>query len=281
MEFMQIIDGKKLALKHEKALKEEIEKLDRKPRLAVILIGDNPSSVLYVNLKEKKAKELGIEFEKYLIPVRAEFSDVVLLVQSLNGPDGPDGVMIQLPIPEEFLHEHQPEELLQLINSEKDIDGLNYARKTSPDEAKFLPAAVGAVVSILEDEGIEVEGRKAVVVGASDLVGKPAVKVLIQMGAEVEICDSKTQELRERTKTADILVSATGVPGLITGDMVKEGAVVIDVGAEKVDGKMVGDVDFETVAPKASKITPVPGGVGPMTVITLMENVMQVVTRGG
>lgn len=271
MDNSKIIDGRKLALQHEEALKERIALLFPKPRFAVILIGEDPSSVLYVGLKEKKSQELGVEFEKYIVPVRTKFEDVALLVKSLNGPEGPNGVMIQLPMPKEFLLDHQPEELLQLISPEKDVDGLT-------GKGPFPPAAVGAVLSILKDENIEVKGKKVVVVGASDLVGKPAAYELEKLGAEVKICDSKTQDLAEKTQTADILVSATGAPGLITGEMVKEGVVVIDVGAEKVDGKLKGDVDFALVSPKASKITPVPGGVGPMTVVTLLENVVKVVT---
>lgn len=269
----KIIDGKKLAEKHEEALKKQIETLFERPRLAAILIGEDPSSVLYVNLKEKKAQELGIEFEKYLIPVRTKFNDVAQLVMSLNGPEGPHGVMIQLPVPKDFLQEHSSEELLQLIDPEKDVDGLT-------GKGPFLPAAVGAIVSMIKDEGIEVRGKKAVVVGASDLVGKPAAEELRKLGGIVEICDRQTENLAEKTKTAEILVTATGVPRLITGEMVKTGVVVIDVGAEKVDGRVVGDVDFESVYPKASKITPVPGGVGPLTVVSLLENVVKLTGDG-
>jgi methylenetetrahydrofolate dehydrogenase (NADP+)/methenyltetrahydrofolate cyclohydrolase len=183
--------------------------------------------------------------------------------------------MVQLPLPKEFLQGRDEKELLKFIDSQKDVDGLNYAHKPST----FVPAAVKAVISVLEDENISVENKKVVVVGASDLVGKPVSEELKKMGAEVTVIDSKTEDVKEKTLEADILISATGVPGLITGEMVKVGVIVIDVGAEKVDGKVVGDVDFESVEPKASRITPVPGGVGPMTVISLMENVVEAIRK--
>ena len=265
MKNSKIIDGRKWAKVHEEKLGEKIKKLKRVPRGENILIGNDPSSVLYTKIKENKAGELGIDFKTTRLPADdSSFESVVrYIIHQLNRPNGPDGIMIQLPIPEEFLQGRSEKELLKAIDPQKDIDGLT-------GKGPFPPAAVGAILSLLKDEGIEITGKKAVVVGASDLVGKPAALELEKLGAEVEICDSKTEDLKTKTLAADILVSATGVPGLIQGDMIKEGVVVIDVGAEKVKGKIVGDVEFESVYPKASKITPVPGGVGPMTVVTLM-----------
>ncbi|MDO8498171.1 MAG: bifunctional 5,10-methylenetetrahydrofolate dehydrogenase/5,10-methenyltetrahydrofolate cyclohydrolase [bacterium] len=262
----KIIDGRKWAKIHEENLRREIEKLNMTPQAVNILVGDEPSSVLYTRIKENKAQSLGLDFKTLRFSKGTSFSEVLKTINRLNTEV--DGLMIQLPLPQEFLGEHQSEELTGIIDPKKDIDGLT-------GKGSFPPAAVGAILSLLRDEGIEVAGKKAVVVGASDLVGKPAAFELEKLGAMVEICDSKTENLKDVTLSADILVSATGVPGLITGQMVKDEVVVIDIGAEKVDGKIVGDVEFQSVYPKASKITPVPGGVGPMTVVTLMENMIK------
>lgn len=278
----KIIDGKNLAATREAEIKRKVANSGITPNGVNILIGDDPSSVLYTQIKEKKAKELGINFQTLRFThapgrcdreVLPEWNEVVNKIKELNEDKNIHGLMIQLPLPKEFLGNHQTEELLRLIDPQKDIDGLNYARKVGP----YVPAAVKAVLSILEDENIEVVGKQVVVVGASDLVGKPAALELEKRGAKVKICDKGTVDLKQCTLQADVLISATGVPGLITGDMVKNGMVVIDIGAEKVDGKLLGDVDFASVYPLASKITPVPGGVGPMTVIALMENMVQAV----
>lgn len=266
----KIIDGKKWAKIHEEKLKREIENLNRVPHGVNILIGDDPSSVLYTKIKENKAQKLGLEFKTLRFSKDTSFSEVLKTVNRLNTEV--DGLMIQLPLPEEFLGEHSSEGLTGAIDPSKDIDGLT-------GKGPFPPAAVGAILSLLKDEGIGVMGRKVVVVGASDLVGKPAASELEKLGANVEICDKYTENLVGETLTADILVTATGVPGLIKGEMVKEGVVVIDVGAEKVEGKLLGDVEFSSVYPKALKITPVPGGVGPMTVITLMENLVALISE--
>lgn len=267
----KIIDGKKWAKLHEEKLKVIVGELKKVPHGVNMLIGDDPTSVLYTQIKENKAQELGINFEtkKFVIPL-GKWETVVEEIKRLNNDPEIEGIMVQLPLPEEFLNGHGTGELLQVIDPQKDIDGLT-------GKGSFPPAAVESVLLLLKDEQIEVQNKKVVVVGASDLVGKPAAKELEKLGAIVEICNSKTENLASKTLSADILVTATGVPGLITGEMVKDGAVVLDVGAEKVDGKLLGDVDFDSVYLKASKITPVPGGVGPMTVITLMQNVVKLV----
>lgn len=278
----KIIDGRKLALKRQEKLIQEVKKLKKTPKIVSILVGDDAPSVLYTNIKQKKAEELGINFQPLyfsLPPLRCPhelFKEVVNKIQELNNDSSVHGIMVQLPLPEEFLQGRSEKKLLNLIIPEKDVDGLNYAHRAHQTRS-YMPAAVKAVISILKDENIFVEGRKVVVVGSSDLVGKPVAEEMEKLGAKVIICDKQTADLCHETLKVDILISATGVPGLIKGDMVKKGVVVIDVGAEKVDGKVVGDVDFESVYPKASKITPVPGGVGPMTVISLMENVVEAV----
>lgn len=267
----EIIDGKKWAKVHEEKLKEKIKTLKKVPHGVNILVGDDPSSVLYTQIKEKKAQDLGLNFQtKRFVLTPSRWEAVGEEIKRLNENSEIDGIMVQLPLPEEFLQGRSPKELLMLIDPAKDIDGLT-------GKGPFPPAAVGAVLSLLKDEGIKVYGKKVVVLGASDLVGKPIAQELLKLGAEVEICDKDTPDIKGKTLQADFLVSATGVPHLVKGDWVKDGVVVIDVGAEKVDGKLLGDVDFESVYPRASRITPVPGGVGPMTVITLMENVVQLV----
>lgn len=274
----KIIDGRKLALLRQQKLVEEIKKLSKTPKVVSILVGSDPPSVLYTKIKQMKAEEIGIDFQPIYFIIPPQGWDIVCAkIKELNNDESVDGIMVQLPLPEEFLKGRDEKELLNLIVPEKDVDGLNYAQKVTP----FVPAAVKAVISILEDEQIDVRGKKIVVVGASDLVGKPVMEELIKMGGKVTLCDSKTMRLQGETLEAQILISATGVPGLITGEMVKDGVIVIDVGASSkgrlASGRetIVGDVDFDSVYPKASRITPVPGGVGPMTVISLMENVVK------
>lgn len=270
----KIIDGRKLALKHEEVLKAEITKLKIKPKLVSIIVGDDPPSLLYTKIKQKKAEELGIIFEPLYFSFpplggsHKSFEEVINKIKELNNNPGVHGIMVQLPLPIEFLQGRNEKELLQLINPEKDVDGLTSG-------GIFLSATAKAVISIFKDENIPVAGKKVVVVGSSDLVGKPVAHEMEKLGAKVIICDRQTADLCHETLKADILISATGCPGLIKGEMVSDGVVVIDVGAEKVDGKIVGDVDFKSVYLKASRITPVPGGVGPITVISLMENTLK------
>ncbi|MBI3485569.1 bifunctional 5,10-methylenetetrahydrofolate dehydrogenase/5,10-methenyltetrahydrofolate cyclohydrolase [Candidatus Daviesbacteria bacterium] len=266
----KIIDGRKLAQLHQEKVKQKLAKLNIKPKVVSILIGDDPPSVLYTNMKQKKALEVGIDFQPTRIPATEDYEKVVDLIKQLNDDPKINGIMIQLPIPGELLQGYDKYELLNLINKKKDVDGLT---SNSP----FLPAVVRAIMEILQDAEVKLEGVNAVVLGASRLVGQPVAKELEKKGAKVIICDKSTPNQTEITKQADVIVSATGVAGLLKGEMVKSGVVVVDVGAEKVNGKLVGDVDFESVLPKASKITPVPGGVGPMTVICLMENVVDAV----
>lgn len=285
----KIIDGKKLAALYEAELKEEVKNLNLALCGVNILIGDDPSSVLYTQIKEKKAQELGISFKTLRFSLGAAsispggwMEEVVRKIEEMNEDPKIQGIMIQLPVPEKFLEGHTLDELLEKIAPEKDIDGLNYTRKPST----FIPAAVKAILMILEDEKIKVKGKKVVVVGKSDLVGKPAAKELEKLGGKVVVCDSKTDNLCQETKKADLIVSATGVPHLLKGEMVKEGVVVIDVGTSSIgrssSGREIiaGDVDFLSVYSKVSKITPVPGGVGPVTVMALFKNMVQCIKGG-
>ena len=263
--YNNIIDGRKLAKEHQEKVKKKLAKLKITPKVVSILIGDDPPSVLYTGMKQKKALEVGIDFQPIRIPATENYEKVLDLINQLNDDPKVNGIMIQLPIPEEFLRGHKKEEILNLIDGKKDVDGLT-------DKDIFLPAVVRAVMEILQDEKVKLDGVNAVVLGASKLVGQPVARELEKKGAIVTVCDKSTPNQNEITKKADIIVSATGVAHLVRGDMVKDGVVIVDVGAEKINDKIVGDVEFATVAPKASKITPVPGGVGPMTVICLMEN---------
>ncbi|MCL5409495.1 MAG: bifunctional 5,10-methylenetetrahydrofolate dehydrogenase/5,10-methenyltetrahydrofolate cyclohydrolase [Patescibacteria group bacterium] len=269
MEDAKLIDGKKWARKLEEELKIELIKLSRKPKIVSILVGDDPASVLYSQIKQKKAKEVGVLFEWISFPEDADLVEVAMEIENLNQDNGVDGIMVQLPLPQRFLEGHDESEIIGSIDPEKDVDGLT-------GNSDFLPAAVVAVLKLLQDEDIKLTNKKIVILGKSNLVGKPLAQQLISQGLDVEVCDSKTQDLDKQTKAADVLISATGVAELVKGEMVKEGAVVIDVGSEKINGKVVGDVQFASVYPQASKITPVPGGVGPMTVMCLMENVIKV-----
>lgn len=261
-----IIDGRKLSQSHQLLVQEKLSKLSVKPSVKSILIGDGSPSVLYTSMKQRKAEEVGIDFEPIRIPITEYYEKVVELIQKLNNNPSIHGIMIQLPIPDEFLRGHDKYELLKLIDPKKDVDGLT-------ENSPFLPAVVRAVMEILDDEQVKLEGINTVVLGASRLVGQPVARELQKKGAVVIVCDRSTPNQGEIIKKADLIVSATGVVGLVKGDMVKKGVVVVDVGSEKVGNKVLGDVEFESVSPKASKITPVPGGVGPMTVICLMENV--------
>jgi|SRR3989344_346567 len=277
----KIISGKEIAQKREEKLTEIVADLKIKPKVVSILIGDDAPSVMYTNMKQKKAQEIGITFEAIRLPEETDFYQAMQLIIGINQDSSVHGIMVQLPLPKKFLGTHKTKELLELINPQKDVDGLTHS-------SDFKTAAVEAVFAIIDEEKINLEGKYAVMVGASELIGKPIADGLNKRGAMVKLCDSKVEDLSEFTKRADLIVSATGVPGIIKGDMVKTGVVIIDVGVmvieeddrDKVtegqsETKVVGDVDFVTVYPKASKITPVPGGVGPITVVSLMENVVK------
>ncbi|EKD90790.1 MAG: bifunctional 5,10-methylene-tetrahydrofolate dehydrogenase/5,10-methylene-tetrahydrofolate cyclohydrolase [uncultured bacterium] len=268
----KILDGRKLAKSREAKLKKKLSSLKFTPKVVSILIGSDPPSVLYTSMKQKKALEVGIEFEPIEFSVDTPVSEIVKKIYELNKDPKIAGIMIQLPMPKEFLIGLDPKEIIELIDPKKDIDGLTSKRLVPPAAAK-------ASMQILLDEGVEVKGKNAVVLGASELVGKPMGRLLEEYGAKVIVCNSKTEDLVEKTRKADIIVSAVGKPGILTGDMVSKGVVVVDIGAEKVGDKVVGDADFESVSKKASRITPVPGGVGPMTIIALMENVLELVEK--
>lgn len=266
-----IMDGKALAQKIKAQVKAEID-LNHPPRLAVVMVGDNPASQVYVRNKTKDCVECGIQCDTYKLPETTIEKIVLDLIDKLNWDDEYNGILVQLPLPEHI----DERKILRQINPAKDVDGfhpLNVGlNRTSPGRG-VAPCTPAGIMALLREYNIDPAGKHAVVVGRSNIVGKPMADLLLQADATVTICHSKTKNLKEMCLQADILVCAVGKAGFITADMVKDGAVVIDVGMNRnEEGKLCGDVAFEAVSEKASFITPVPGGVGPMTRAMLMEN---------
>ena len=268
---MKIIDGKALSAKLRAEIKEKIDVMQRKPGLAVILVGEDPASQIYVRNKIKACEELGIRSFHYVLPVDSTQEQVESLLNQLAVDNNVDGILLQLPLPKHL----NAESAMKCIPASKDVDGFsaeNLGLLTLHKEQVVACTPLG-IMKMLEDEGIDPTGKHAVVLGRSDTVGKPMAMLLLNANATVTVCHSKTKNLKEICAQADILVAAVGRPKLVTADMVKPGAVVIDVGINRDEnGKLCGDVDFEEVKEKASYITPVPGGVGPMTITMLMYN---------
>ena len=269
-----ILDGKRLRDKILENLSEKLAKSDKKPTLAVILAGDDPASRIYVNNKKKTAEKIGINSVVYEYPGSISENELLGKIKELNEDDSVTAILVQLPLPDGISKEN----VINAINPKKDVDGLtrqNVGKMFSGEKPYVYPCTPKGIIAILDEYGIEIEGKKAVVVGRSNLVGRPVAQMLLDRNATVTTCHSKTKNLSEITKTADILVSAVGKQ-IIKSGMVKEGAVVIDVGISRTeDGKICGDVDFENVSKIASYITPVPGGVGPMTIASLMSNTVE------
>jgi methylenetetrahydrofolate dehydrogenase (NADP+) / methenyltetrahydrofolate cyclohydrolase len=268
-----ILDGQAVAQSIYEKLKKELKWLANKPKLVVILVGENAASESYVKIKDETAKAIGIDCEIIRFPADIDESDVVSQVEILNEKSEVSGIIVQLPLPSHF-DEYR---VLQSISPKKDVDGLSVFNlgKLLSGKPGLYPATPMAIMEILRFYDIKVEGKHVVIIGRSNLVGKPLADLFLDENATVSICHTKTHDLPFFCKRADILVSAAGSSGLIRGDMIREGAVVIDVGVNKVDGKLVGDVDFRDAKKRASAITPVPGGVGPVTVVCLMKNVIQ------
>lgn len=268
---MKIIDGKAIAATLREELKIKIEKAEKKPGLAVVIVGEDPASKIYVRNKIKACAEVGIRSYSYELPETATQEQVHALLDELANDQNVDGILLQLPLPKTL----DSEEAMSHIPFEKDVDGFsaqNLGFLTLHKERVVACTPLG-VMKMLEREGVELEGKNAVVVGRSETVGKPMSMLLLNANATVTTCHSKTKNLKEICKNADVLVCAIGKAKFITEDMVKEGAVVIDVGMNRDEnGKLCGDVDFENVKDKTSLITPVPGGVGPMTITMLMYN---------
>ena len=269
-----ILDGKALAAKVKEQVKQEAEGLARKPGLAVIIVGNNPASRVYVNSKRKDCEECGFLSEEYALPEETTQQELITLIQKLNGRQDVDGILCQLPLPDGI----DEEAVLMAISPEKDVDGFHPMNMGALLVGKegFLPCTPYGIMEILDEYGIDPKGKRCVVIGRSNIVGKPAALLLLAKNATVTVCHSHTANLKEICANADILVAAVGRAGFVTGDMVKPGAVVIDVGINRgADGKLHGDVDFEEASAVAGYITPVPGGVGPMTRAMLMKNTTQ------
>ena len=274
---MEIIDGKQLAKKIREKLKYEVEDLKKEgiqPKLAVIMVGDNSASQIYVRNKSKACNDVGIEFEEYLLPGTTKQEELLDVIEKLNNNKEINGILLQSPIPDGL----DINEAFRKISPEKDVDGFHPVNvgKLVLGQDTFVSCTPYGIMKMFEEYNIDLEGKNAVVIGRSNIVGKPMSQCLLNKNATVTICHSRTRNLPEITKNADILVSAIGRPEFVTADMVKDGAVVIDVGINRTaEGKLKGDVDFENVSKKASYITPVPGGVGPMTIAMLMNNVVK------
>lgn len=269
----KLLDGKMISAELEEKLKLRVKALANKgiiPGLTVILVGEDPASQTYVSNKEKACARLGIRSNTIRMPEETTQQELENAILEANADPSVHGILVQLPLP----HHLDSDRALSLILPEKDVDGfhdINMGRLARGLECTVACTPKGALY-MLKQAGISISGKEAVVVGRSNIVGKPMAMLLLQENATVTICHSRTANLAEHTRRADVLVAAIGKPRFITADMVKEGAVVVDVGINRVDGKLCGDVDFETVAEKASWITPVPGGVGKMTIAMLMDN---------
>tara|TARA_Y100000590_G_scaffold170863_1_gene195499 strand:+ start:1081 stop:2010 length:930 start_codon:yes stop_codon:yes gene_type:complete len=276
-EEMVLIDGKKVSAEVRSSLVEEAkqlkEKTGRVPGLATVLVGDDPASAVYVRNKNKICRELGFQsFEQKLSADTSE-AKLLQLIKELNSNNDIHGILVQLPLPSQI----DSEKILQAINPNKDVDGFHPINvgKLVVGNALLTPCTPTGIIKLLDYYEIEISGKHAVVLGRSNIVGKPVSMLLLQRNATITICHSRTKNLEEITRSADILVAAIGKANFVTENMVSKGTIVIDVGINRVDGKLTGDVNFEPVSKKVSYITPVPGGVGPMTIALLMENTLK------
>ena len=272
----QIINGKEISEATRADIALEVAQLKRQgitPGLAVILVGDDPASRVYVNNKKKACAQLGMLSEEYALAADTSMEDLLKLIDSLNSRDDIHGILCQLPLPKHL----DEKAVINAISPEKDVDAFHPVNVGGImiGDYKFLPCTPAGVMEMLRRSNINVAGKHCVVIGRSNIVGKPMAMLLLHANATVTVCHSRTQNLKEICRTADLLVASVGKAGFVTADMVKEGAVVIDVGINRTaDGKLCGDVDFAEVEPIASAITPVPGGVGPMTITMLMQNTL-------
>lgn len=274
---MVLIDGKKVSAEIRSRLTQETAELKNKtghtPGLATVLVGEDPASAVYVRNKNKICQEVGFQSFGKNLPAETTEAQLMELIHELNENDEVNGILVQLPLPDHI----DEEKVLLSIDPEKDVDGFHPINvgKLAIGNALLTPCTPTGIIALLDSYGIEIAGKHAVVLGRSNIVGKPVANLLLQRHATVTICHSKTKDLAQVTHQADILIAAVGRPNFVSSEMVREGAVVIDVGINRVDGKLTGDVDFGPVSEKAGFITPVPGGVGPMTIALLMENTLK------
>ena len=273
----EIIDGKGLAKKIRENLKKDVAELRKEgiiPKFAVILVGEDPASKIYVRNKNKACVEIGIEYEEHVLKQDTTMEELLRLIDKLNKDKSINGILLQSPLPQHL----DINEALKQIDYKKDVDGFNPVNvgKLSLGQDCFVSCTPYGIIRMLEEYKIPTEGKNAVIIGRSNIVGKPLIQCLLSKNATVTVCHSKTQNIEEITKNSDIIIAAMGKPKFLKGNMVKQGATVIDVGINRMEnGKIVGDVDFEEVSKKTSYITPVPGGVGPMTIAMLMNNIVK------
>ena len=272
----EIIDGKRISSQIKEEIAEEIKALRKRessvPGLAVVLVGEDPASLIYVRNKKKACEEIGIESFEYRMDYHTSQEDLLKTIQWLNQDEKIHGILVQLPLPKDI----DTELILESIDSDKDVDCFHPKNmgKLVANTADLVPCTAAGIVELLDRSDVKIKGKRAVILGRSNIVGKPTALMLLHRHATVTICHSRTEDIEEITRQADILVAAIGVPRFVKGEMVKDGAVVIDVGMNRLDNKLAGDVNFDEVLKKASLITPVPGGVGPMTIALLMRNTL-------
>ena len=273
----EILDGKELSKKIRKELKAEVEELKLKginPKLAVILVGDDSASQVYVKNKSKACEKTGIDFEEYIFDANITEKELLDTIEKLNNDDSVHGILVQSPVPKHI----DANKVFGTISPEKDVDGFHPINVGNLSIGKdcFISCTPYGIVKILEEYNIETEGKEAVILGRSNIVGKPMIQCMLNKNATVTVCHSRTKNIEEITRRADILIAAIGKAKFVKENMIKDGAVIIDVGINRLeDGTIVGDVDFEKAKEKASYITPVPGGVGPMTIAMLLNNVVK------
>jgi methylenetetrahydrofolate dehydrogenase (NADP+)/methenyltetrahydrofolate cyclohydrolase len=271
----RIIDGKKIAAEIREGLKAKVSGLSEKnrPGLAVVLVGDDPASAVYVRQKEKACGEIGVNSFMHRLPHDVSRSEILALIDRLNQSDEVHGILVQLPLPEGI----ETRDVITAIRPEKDVDGfhpVNIGSLWSGEDA-VEPCTPKGIMTLIDSTEAEIKGMEAVVIGRSNIVGKPVAAMLLRRHCTVTVCHSRTKDLPKVAGRGDILIAAIGRPNFVTEDMIKPGAIVIDVGINRIGGKLTGDVDFEAAARKASFITPVPGGVGPMTIAMLMQNTLK------
>jgi methylenetetrahydrofolate dehydrogenase (NADP+)/methenyltetrahydrofolate cyclohydrolase len=273
----QLIDGKAVAKVLEEEVAAAIARLDFRPGLVAVRVGNDPASEVYVRNKARKARELGLEGTELVFPESMSEADLLAEVARLNADEAVDGILVQLPLPKQI----DPKKVIDAIDPVKDVDGFHPSNVglLHLGRAALVPCTPAGVIRLIESTGQAIEGKRAVVIGRSDIVGKPVAALLLNRNATVTVCHSRTRDLPAVAREAEIVVAAIGKPRFVTAEMVRPGALVIDVGISRVEGKLVGDVDFAAAREVAGWITPVPGGVGPMTIAMLMSNTVLAATR--
>lgn len=275
-----VIDGRSIARELTNEIKNEIIDLKAKginPNLTVVILGEDPSAMAYVRMIEKKGKTVDLDFKIERLALETTESELVACIEQLNQDANVHGILVQMPLPKHI----DENVILNTISDLKDVDGFNPVNmgRLVVGQDTYLPCTPGGIMHTIDHQGIDLSGKNAVVIGRSNIVGKPIAMLLLERNATVTICHSRTKDLASHTKNADVLVAAVGRANFVTADMVKEGAVVIDVGINEVDGKLVGDVDYDAVLPVAGYITPVPGGVGSTTITILIKNTLKAAKR--